>query len=177
MIGAGHALGGLVENAVDMDWKEAGGLVVALIGLLIAISFWLSALILDRQFDLNNAQAALILIIVVVMLLLAYGFWSGWRNALWLIGSFFISLMFLFALSRSTQLSLRTSAMRPSGFFLEDTHPALLRLVNDVQTLSAQRTGDPHAMALQIQTFRPAEDSSEVVLLDRIRCWDGIFVI
>jgi hypothetical protein len=156
IIGAAHALGGLVTVIPAKDnWYDAGGVVAVLTGLVIAISFWLAALIFSRQFSPYALQPALILTVLVFLVFLVYGFWSGWKNAFWLAGTFSASILFFMSVGKVSQLSFLSSAQRPSGILREETHRDILRLVTDVETLSAQRTGDPHAMPLQIQISRP----------------------
>ena len=156
MIGAAHALGELIRLIPPKEhWQEVGGTAAALTGLLIAIAFWSAALVFSRQFSPHAVQPVLILLVLLLLVFLAYGFWSSWKEAFWLAGTFVASILFLFSISKISQFSYQPSAEPPRGILQEETHQDILRLVTDVETLSAQRTGDPHAMPLQIQMARP----------------------
>lgn len=136
----------------DADWREASLLALVLGVLATAGLFWVVAWIFSPESQAVLAQTPLAILALAVLLLIAYAVWMNKDQAL-VVGAALVGVALLGAtVSANVQLNLRADADRPDGFFSVVAHSGTLRLVEDVQTLSAQRIGDPTESALQVVT-------------------------
>jgi hypothetical protein len=93
-----------------------------------------------------------VLFVLLICLTVAlYGLWADWTQARLLMGAYGGVLLLLATLSSGWQLNQRLDRDEPDGFFVETTDPELRRLTSDIQTLSAQRTGDATQIPLLVQ--------------------------
>jgi hypothetical protein len=81
---------------------------------------------------------------------IAFGFWAGWQAAARVAGLFFAAVLFLVTVRSSWQLNQTGGLMRPNGFFATTTLPEVRLLVDDINTLSVARRGDPHEAEVQV---------------------------
>ncbi|HXF62193.1 MAG TPA: hypothetical protein VNK95_11280, partial [Caldilineaceae bacterium] len=135
----------------DMPWREALAVVATLTILVISGSFWGTALASSRVYDPVMAQATGVIFALALGIIVAYAFWSNRRHALWLTAAFVAVMAGLLVIRSGWQLNQVNGPLYLSGFFSRFTHPEVRLLVEDIETLSAIRTGNPHELPVQVQ--------------------------
>jgi hypothetical protein len=132
-------------------WREAWLLVALVTVLLISAIFWGTALVAATVFDLSIFRGLVLFVLLIFLTVVLYGLWADWMQARILIGAYGGILLLLATLSSGWQLNQRLERDEPDGFFVQTTDPELRRLASDIQTLSAQRTGDATQIPLLVQ--------------------------
>lgn len=118
---------------------------------LFSIFLWARILLVPATFELNTMLIIVLLLLAAGIVLLSYGLWTDWRCAIWLLGLLLVGSL-LVASARSTwRLNFQHLPTRPDGFYRVTTHPDVRNLAADLATVSAQRTGDPGELPLQVQ--------------------------
>jgi len=135
----------------NLDWREASAVVLTLLILLVSGFFWLTALLASRNFDPVLAQAALIIFGLAVVILVAFGAWANRRDAAWIAASLCTALLLVVYVRSSWKLNFGSVEVEPAGWQATMAHPEMRLLVNDMETLSSHRVGDPYQLPVQVQ--------------------------
>lgn len=152
MILSAYALDVLLRNIPrDLDWREAGAVVLTLLILLVSGFFWLTALLANRNFDPVLAQAALVIFGLAVAILVAFGVWANRRDAAWIAAALCVSLLLVVYVRSSWKLNFGSVEVEPSGWQATVAHPEMRLLISDMETLSSHRVGDPYELPVQVQ--------------------------
>ncbi|MEM7532438.1 MAG: hypothetical protein AAF639_09685 [Chloroflexota bacterium] len=139
------------EDAYPFSWGEAGFLFTVLVILLVADGFWVSALVSSFQFSAEVAGGSLLIVLLMALLVILYTLWAGWDRARLVTGVFLAVTFLSVNVSSAWQLSHRQETMHPDGFFAELSHSEVRMLASDMQTLSAQRTGDAGEIPVYVE--------------------------
>lgn len=155
--GTAHAFAALC-NAIPthQDRRNAIAVFVTLAILSISFVFWTAGVAAAREFDPTPAQSGLLVLGLAVLILFVYGWWESWAEAYWLGAVTLAAWLLLFTISGAWQIAHRQDLARPDGFLAEVTHPEIRQLVKDMETISAQRSGDPHQIAIRVEDAQPA---------------------
>lgn len=149
---AAEGINSLWRAAVaGVRWRESSLLVGVLTILFISFTFWLAAFSNNVQIDALLARTLIIIVVLMLLLLLAFTLWVDGRQARLVAGSSIGLFLLLWTLSSSWALNHHFDLRYPDGFFATYTNPDVKRLAAAVQTLSAQRAGDPLQMPVQVQ--------------------------
>ncbi len=152
MLTAASLIGGWVGRPpTDLEQREAGIVLLAAGAILLSAFFWSRILIVFTVFELNTALVSVLLLLAVTIVLLSYGVWTSWSRARWALGVLLLVILFTGSLRSMWQLSQIDLPVRPDGFFATTTHPDVRNLATDLATISAQRTGDPGELRVQVQ--------------------------
>lgn len=152
LLAAAHGGAALIENAPErVDWREAGILLGMLTVLLISGRIWLNTLAASPAFDLNLALISLLILLAAVLVVSALAAWGDWARVRWFVGVFVAVWLLFAALGGGWRLAHGLDPEHPVGLLATMTHPELRLLTDDVETLSAHRSGDPHALPVQVQ--------------------------
>jgi hypothetical protein len=108
-------------------------------------------MVASREFDSQAAQAGLVVLSLVVLILFVYGWWASWSEAYWLGAALLATCLLLITVRSAWHLGHWHAIERPYGFTAEIAHPEVRQLMKDIETLSAQRTGDPHQLAIAVE--------------------------
>jgi hypothetical protein len=141
----------LLASPDDLEWREAAAIGVTLVILVVSGVFWGVALVASQVFDPVMAQATAVIFLLSVVILAAYAFWSSRSHALWIGGVFVILLLLPLTIRSSWLLSQPGGVSGTAGLFSRFTHPEVRLLVEDVEAISAFRTGNPHQLPVQVQ--------------------------
>jgi hypothetical protein len=158
VFGTAHALAALC-NAIPThaDRRNAIAVFVTLLILSVSFVFWVAGVAASREFDATIAQSGLLVLSLVVLILFVYGWWESWTEAYWLGAVMLATWLLLFTVSAAWHLAHRQALTRPDGFLAQVTHPEVRQLVKDMETISAQRSGDPHQLAVRVADAQPAQ--------------------
>jgi hypothetical protein len=152
LLAAAHAGAALIENAPEhVDWREAGILLALLTVLLISGRIWLNTLAASPGFDINLALISVLILLAAVLLVSALVAWGDWARVRWLVGVFLAVWLLTATLGSAWRLVQGWNPAHPAGLLAEAAHPAVRLLTDDVETLSAHRSGDPYALPVQVQ--------------------------
>lgn len=151
LFGAAYATGHLIAIApLGPAWRETLGVVSTLLLLLASAGFWAAALISSPALDMLMLQALLLILLLSASILVFFGVWSSWNQALWA-GLVVLGMaLLLTSLGATWRVNHWTDLDSRGGLFAEHGDGGLRRLVADIETLSAQRVGDPHEMTVII---------------------------
>ena len=147
----------------NLDWREAGAVVLTLSILLVSGIFWLAALLANRNYDPVLAQATLVIFGLAVAILVAFAIWANRRDAAWLAASLLSIVLVVFYVRSSWKLNYGNVVIEPSGWQATVAHPELRLLADDMETLSSHRAGDPYQLPVQVQVAAYATRDDEVV--------------
>lgn len=158
--GTAHAFAALC-NAIPthQDRRNAVAVFVTLAILSVSFVFWAAGVAASREFDATITQSGLLVLSLVVLILFVYGWWESWREAYWLGAVLLATWLLLFTVSGAWHLAHRQELTRPDGFVAEVTHPEVRQLVKDMETISAQRSGDPHQLAIRVEDAQPSQQA------------------
>jgi GAF domain-containing protein len=158
------SLDALIRNIPqDVDWREVSAVMVTLIILFVSGAFWLAALLAKNSYDPVLAQAAMVILGLAVVILIAFGVWSNRGDAAW-VGATMLSVLLLTVYMRSSwKLNFNNVLSEPAGWQATIAHPEMRVLVEDMETLSAHRAGDPHQLPVQVQVASYETHDEEVV--------------
>jgi hypothetical protein len=157
-------LDALVVHYPDgLDWRETSAVVITLLILLISGLFWLTALLANRNFDPVLAQATVVIFGLGLAILVAFAFWANRRDAAWVAASLLAVLLLVTFVRSSWKLNFADARIEPSGWQATTAHPEMRLLAEDVQTLSAHRSGDPHELPVQVQVASYVTQNDEIV--------------
>jgi hypothetical protein len=152
MILTAYALDSLLANVpTDLDWREAGAVVLTITILLVSGMFWLAALLATRSYDPVFAQAALVIFGLAVAILVAFGLWANRRDAAWVAASLLAALLLVIYARSSWKLNFGSVVSEPAGWQSTMAHPEVRLLAGDMETLSSHRSGDPYQLPVQVQ--------------------------
>jgi hypothetical protein len=135
----------------DVDWREMGAVVLTLTILFVSGILWLAALLASRSYDPVLAQAALVIFGLALAILVAFAFWANRRDAAWLAAALLSTMLLVFFVRSSWKLNFGDMQTEPSGWQATMAHPEVRLLVDDMETLSAHRSGDPYQLPVQVQ--------------------------
>lgn len=153
----------VVNYPQDLDWREAGAVVITLLILLVSGVLWLTALLANRSFDPVLAQATLVIFGLGLAILVAFAFWANRRDAAWVAASLLAVLLLVTFVRSSWKLNFANALIEPSGWQATMAHPEVRLLAKDVETLSAHRAGDPHQLPVQVQVASYVTENGGVV--------------
>ncbi len=147
----------------DLDWREALAVIVTLMVLLTSGIFWVTAWMGTSLYEPAAAQAALAIFGLAVAILIAFAVWANRRDAGWLAAVLVAGLLMVWTVRGAWRLNYGHATVEPAGWQYAIGHPELLILVDDVETLSAHRTGDPQQLPVKVQTAARTEADVRVV--------------
>jgi len=161
---AAYSIDALIKNIpLDLDWREAGAVILTLTILIVSGVFWLTALLANRNYDPVLAQATLVIFGLAVAILVAFAFWANRRDALW-VGATMVSILLLVVYVRSSwKLSYGSIVIEPSGWQATMAHPEVQLLAGDMETLSSHRSGDPYQLPVQVQVAAYTTRDDQVI--------------
>ena len=136
----------------DDDWREGALLAGVLAVLALATLFWFVGLLWGAEWTALPAQVAVLLAGVAVLVTVAYALWMSRRQAVLIAGTLSALALLGASLASAWQLAYRSEPDRADGFYAVAGHPGARLLAQDVQRLSAVRTGDPTELAVQVET-------------------------
>jgi len=156
LVGAAHALSTLIALWPRYGRsQETSAMFLTLAVLAVSGSLWGIAMSSSASFDAVLAQAVAVIAAVGLALLVLYGAWSDPRQAAWIGAVCIAALALLGTISSTWQLNYRHTPDRRDSLFREQSGEGLRQLVQDIDTISAQRTGDPHEIAVFVQHTQP----------------------
>lgn len=128
-------------------WVVGGTLLV----LLAAAWIWSTVLLAATVLQVTLIQALLAILGLVVVLFVLVGFWTGRKTALWLAG-WMLLVACLLGSGRTTWLAgfADLGSVQPSAGG-SATHADIRLMVADLETISAQQTGDPHKLRVRLE--------------------------
>ena len=147
----------------DLDWREAGAVVLTLTILFVSGVLWLTALLANRNFDPILAQAALVIFALAIAILVAFAVWANRRDAAWIAAMLVAVLLVVVSLRSSWKLSFGNVLTEPAGWQARFAHPEVRLLAGDMQKLSSLRVGDPFQVPVQVQVASYVTQSDQVV--------------
>ncbi|MCB0047575.1 MAG: hypothetical protein KDD92_19295 [Caldilineaceae bacterium] len=151
--GAARWISRLLDGTpAHLDRRETVYLLSLLTVLLISARFALNVLVESQVFQVEVALVILVIAIGSMLTLLAFSLALSLRQALWIGGLFVTVWLLLTTVANTWQLTQATDGRHPNGFFAVTGHPDVRLLVEDLRTVSAQRSGDAEAKPVQIQT-------------------------
>lgn len=164
LVGASWAFADLVgRRPDDLDWREASALVATLSVLMISGSFWAIAFFFNRTYDPVMAQATAVIFLLTGAILAIYAFWANRRHAAWMALLLVVVVLGLSTLRSGHLLNHVSDPGKMDGFYARVTHPEIRLLVDDLETLSAHRTGTPHQLPVLIQVASDRAASGELL--------------
>jgi hypothetical protein len=147
----------------DVDWREAGAVILTLLILLISGAFWLVALFASSTYDPILAQAALVIFGLAFAILIAFGFWANRRDAAWIAAAMLACLLLVIFVRSSWKLNYANVLAEPGGWQSSMAHPEVRLLAGDMETLSSHRSGDPYQLPVQVQVAPYVTGDDQVV--------------
>jgi hypothetical protein len=174
LIGAAWLVAALVtQRPHDLDGREVGAIYATLLILVVSGSFWAAALFFSRVYDPVMAQATGVIFLLAAAILVIYALWANRVHAAWITLSAATVLLGMAALRSSWQLNQMNGPAHVDGFFARQTHPEIRLLVEDIETLSAHRTGTPHQLPLlvQVASYTTAAGEAIPALPDPVLGW------
>jgi hypothetical protein len=164
LILSAYGLDALLRNIPrQVDWREAGAVVLTLAILTVSGLFYLAGLLASRNYDSVLAQGALVIFGLAVAILVAFGLWSNRRDAVWVAASF-LAIMLLVIYARSSwKLNFGSVVTEPAGWQATMAHPEVRLLAGDMETLSSHRAGDPYQLPVQVQVAPYTTHNEQVV--------------
>jgi hypothetical protein len=147
----------------DLDWREAGAVMITLIILLTSGGFWLTAWLGTSFYEPSAAQAVVVIFGMAAAILVAFAVWSNRREAGWVAAVLVAGLLMVWSLRGTWRLNYSPVTAAPAGWQYAMGHPEVRILMADIETLSAHRTGDPQQVAIQVQMSARAEGGMRVV--------------
>jgi hypothetical protein len=161
---AAIALDALAGNLPqNLDWREAGAIVLTLSILLVSGAIWLTALLATRNYDPVLAQAALVIFGLAILILLAFTLWADRRDALWLAATLLAVLLIVLNVRSGWRLNFGNVLSEPAGWQARLAHPEVRLLAADMETLSSHRSGDPYQLPVQVQVASYVTHDERVV--------------
>lgn len=143
----------------SLDWREAGAVVLTLLILITSGLFWMTGWLSPRVYDPAAAQAAAVIFGLTLAILVAFGVWANRQDALWIGAALMAVLLMVWTVRGGWRLNYGDVVSEPAGWQWSVAHPELSILADDIETLSAHRTGDPFEQPVQIQiAARPEQD-------------------
>lgn len=133
-----------------LDWREAGAVALTLVILLASGSVWLTALFSNSIFDPTLLMAALIIFGLALAILGAFAWWANRTDALWVAGGLALALLLVGQVRGGWRVSFGDVLAEPAGWKAAVGHPELHHLADDIETLSAHRTGDPFEHPIRV---------------------------
>jgi hypothetical protein len=147
----------------DLDWREAGAVVITLLILLVSGIFWLIALLANPSFDPVLAQATLVIFGLGLAILVAFALWANRRDAAWVTATFLVVVLSLVYVRSGWRLNFANMLIQPTGWQAIIAHPEVRLLAEDMETLSAHQAGDPHELPVQVQMSAYVSANDQVV--------------
>jgi hypothetical protein len=149
---AAYTLDALMRQVPQqLDWREAGAVILTLTILLVSGVIWLAALLANRNYDPVLAQAALVIFALAIAILVAFGFWANRRDAAWLAAALVAALLVIAFVRSGWKLNFGNVLVEPAGWQATVAHPEVRLLAEDMRTLSSHRAGDPFQLPVQVQ--------------------------
>ncbi|MCC6456506.1 MAG: hypothetical protein IT328_16235 [Caldilineaceae bacterium] len=147
----------------DLDWREAGAVVLTLLILMVSGTLWLTALLANRTYDPVLAQATLVIFGLGIAILVAFAVWANRSDAAWVAAALLASLLLVIYVRSSWKLSFANVVIEPAGWQATMAHPEVQLLARDMETLSSHRAGDPHELPVQVQVASYVTGDDQVV--------------
>ncbi len=164
LVGAAHALNDLAALMPRYARsQETLAMFVTLGVLAVSGSLWGIALVANMAFDVVLAQAVAVIATVGIALLVLYGAWSNPGQAAWIGTVMMVVLLLSGSVSSLWQLNFRYAPDRRDSLYAEGGGEGLRQLAQDVNTISAQRAGDPHELSVFVLPAPPT-GSGDVLL-------------
>jgi prepilin signal peptidase PulO-like enzyme (type II secretory pathway) len=147
----------------DLDWREAGAVVLTLVILMVSGTLWLTALLANRTYDPVLAQATLVIFGLGLAILVAFAVWANRSDAAWVAAALLTLLLVTVYVRSSWKLNFANVVIEPAGWQATMAHPEVRLLANDIETLSSHRAGDPHELPVQVQVASYVTGDDRVV--------------
>jgi hypothetical protein len=159
-----YSLDVLMSNVpMDLDWREAGAVVLTISILLVSGVFWLTALLANRSYDPVLAQASLVIFGLAVAILVAFALWANRRDAVWVAATLLSLLLLLVFVRSSWKLNYGSKTVELAGWQATLAHPEVRLLAGDMETLSSHRSGDPYQLPVQVQVAPTVTSDDQAV--------------
>lgn len=164
LVGAAHALSELIALWPRYGRsQETSAMFLTLTVLAVSGSFWGIAMSSSASFDAVLAQAVAVIAAVGLALLVLYGAWTDPRQAAWIGAASIAALALLGTISSTWQINYRHAPDRRDSLFVEKGGEGLRQLVQDINTISAQRAGDPYEIAIFVQHAQPTNPGNALL--------------
>lgn len=132
-------------------WQEIAILSAILTILCILGALITSAQVANTQLSLPYLLTAVLLIGLAVLMIAVMALLTHREQALWFAGLYLALLLVITMFSSSWQLNHRHDPLSPDALFNQFTAQDIRLLVDDIQTLSAQRVGDPEEIPIRAE--------------------------
>lgn len=130
----------------EMERQEAGSVGATLLILAAAGWIWMTGLSASLVLDLVLIQALLAICGLLILLMVLYAYWAGWESAHWVLMCLLLTMSLAGAVRATWFANFGNPGVAPNGHAISQTHRSIRQMVTDLETLSAQRTGDPQKM-------------------------------